>query len=181
VTERCVVLPFSAPPSCSSRSSKDHCAADGDPRERYPVQGRSDGRGPPNHDVRTAPRNRIERDLGDASSLGRPFLQQSDIVTKTLLVVLTVMSTISWYLITTRASAKSASETQPEVRGLFLERYVIGGVQNELNVHGGREPSGRLTAHSLHARHTTPARRGQARDGSEQELLTRTIRRCSTR
>ena len=38
--------------------------------------------------------------MGDASSLGfGHFLQQSDIVARVLLVILVVMSAISWYLI----------------------------------------------------------------------------------
>ena len=98
------------------------------------------------------------------------FLQQSDIVTKTLMVILTVMSTI-W------ASAKSCARNVAGTSWPLLGRYVIGGVQNS-SLHGVRSP-GRLTAHSLHAQ-AHHAKLGTAKleeTGSEQEFLTRTIKK----
>ena len=96
--------------------------------------------------------------MGDASSLGfGHFLQQSDIVTKTLLVVLTVMSAISWYLIVYKGiSLIIRQKRSKKFLDFFWSATSLEAVQNELNVHGVREPFGRLTAHSLHAQAHLP-------------------------
>src|ERR1700716_3379174 len=119
--------------------------------------------------------------MGDASSLGfGHFLQQSDIVTKTLLVVLTVMSTISWYLIVYKGISQVIRQKRSrKFVAFFWSATSLEAVQNELDVHGVREPFGRLTAHSLHAQ-AHHAKFGAAKleeTGSEQEFLTRTIKK----
>jgi biopolymer transport protein ExbB len=97
--------------------------------------------------------------MDDASSLGfGHFLQQSDIVTKTLLVVLTVMSAISWYLIVYKGiSLLIRQKRSKKFVDFFWSATSLEAVQNELTMHGVREPFGHLTANSLHARRITPS------------------------
>jgi len=98
-------------------------------------------------------------------------------VTKTLLVVLTVMSTISWYLIVYKGISQVVRQNRSrKFVAFFWSATSLEEVQNELTVHGVREPFGRLTAHSLHAQ-AHHAKFGAAKleeTGSEQEFLTRT-------
>src|SRR5580704_16841445 len=119
--------------------------------------------------------------MGDASSLGfGHFLQHSDIVARVLLVVLTVMSTISWYLIVYKGISHIVRQKRSQkFLTFFWSATSLEAVQNELDVHGVREPFGRLTAHSLHAQ-AHHAKFGAAKleeTGSEQEFLTRTIKK----
>src|SRR5215831_10892638 len=119
--------------------------------------------------------------MGDASSLGfGHFLAQSDIVTKSLLAVLVVMSAISWYLIVYKGISQIVRQKRSKA---FLEFFwsatSLEAVQNELSVHGVHEPFGHLTAHSLHAQ-AHHAKFGAAKleeAGGEQEFLTRTIKK----
>jgi biopolymer transport protein ExbB len=119
--------------------------------------------------------------MGDASSLGfGHFLAQSDIVTKTLLVVLAVMSAISWYLIIYKGISQIVRQKRSKAfLDFFWSATSLEAVQNELGVHGVHEPFGHLTAHSLHAQ-AHHAKFGAAKleeAGGEQEFLTRTIKK----
>ena len=119
--------------------------------------------------------------MGDASSLGfGHFLQQSDIVARVLLVVLVLMSAISWYLIVYKGISQVIRQKRSKkFLDFFWSATSLEAVQNELNVHGVREPFGHLTAHSLHAQ-AHHAKFGAAKleeTGSEQEFLTRTIKK----
>ena len=119
--------------------------------------------------------------MGDASSLGfGHFLQQSDIVARVLLVVLVLMSAISWYLIVYKGISQVIRQNRSQkFLTFFWSATSLEAVQNELNVHGVREPFGHLTAHSLHAQ-AHHAKFGAAKledAGSEQEFLTRTIKK----
>ena len=119
--------------------------------------------------------------MGDASSLGfGHFLQQSDIVARVLLVVLVIMSAISWYLIVYKGISQVIRQKRSQkFLTFFWSATSLEAVQNELTVHGVREPFGHLTAHSLHAQ-AHHAKFGAAKleeTGSEQEFLTRTIKK----
>ena len=91
--------------------------------------------------------------MGDASSLGfGHFLQQSDIVARVLLVVLALMSAISWYLIVYKGISQIIRQKRSQkFLAFFWSATSLEAVQNELTMHGVREPFGHLTAHSLHA------------------------------
>jgi len=119
--------------------------------------------------------------MGDASSLGfGHFLQQSDIVTKMLLAVLAMMSAISWYLIVYKGiSQVIRTRRSTKFLEFFWSATSLEAVQNELSVHGVKEPFGHLTAHSLHAQqHHEKFGAGKLEEaGSEQEFLTRTIKK----
>ena len=119
--------------------------------------------------------------MGDASSLGfGHFIAQADIVAKVLLAVLAIMSAISWYLIVYKGVSQVVRQKRSQkFLSFFWSATSLEAVQNELNVHGVHEPFGHLTAHSLHAQaHHEKFGAGKLEEaGSEQEFLTRTIRK----
>ncbi len=119
--------------------------------------------------------------MGDGSALGfGHFIAQSDLVARVLLVVLAAMSAISWYLIVSKGIAQVVRQKRSaRFLAFFWSATSLEAVQNELNVHGVNEPFGHLTAHSLHAQ-AHHAKFGASRleeAGSEQEFLTRTIKK----
>ena len=119
--------------------------------------------------------------MGDASSLGfGHFLQQADIVARVLLGVLVIMSAISWYLIVYKGVSHVVRQKRSrQFLTFFWGATSLEAVQHELSVHGVREPFGHLTAHSLQAQ-AHHAKFGAAKleeAGSEQEFLTRTIKK----
>ena len=119
--------------------------------------------------------------MGDTSALGfGHFLANADIVAKVLLVVLTLMSAISWYLIVMKGISQLIRQRRSQkFLNFFWSATSLEAVQSELNVHGVQEPFGHLTAHSLHAQ-AHHAKFGAAKleeAGSSQEFLTRTIKK----
>jgi biopolymer transport protein ExbB len=118
-------------------------------------------------------------DEGSALGFGH-FLLNSDPVIRTLLVVLALMSVISWYLIVLKGISQIVRQRRSaRFLGLFWGATSLEAVQNELTVHGVNEPFGHLTAHSLHAQ-AHHERYGAAKleeAGSQQEFLTRTIKK----
>jgi biopolymer transport protein ExbB len=119
--------------------------------------------------------------MGDTSDLGfGHFLSHADIVAQVLLVVLACMSAISWYLIVAKgiASVIRAQRSRKFI-AFFWSATSLDVVQNELSIHGVKEPFGHLTAHSLAAQqHHEKFGAGKLEEaGSEQEFLTRTIKK----
>ncbi len=119
--------------------------------------------------------------MGDTSALGfGHFLAASDPVIRTLLVVLALMSAISWYLIIMKGISQIVRQRRSAAfLAHFWSATSLESVQNELNVHGVHEPFGHLTAHSLHAQ-AHHERFGAAKleeAGGQQEFLTRTIKK----
>src|SRR5471032_2492709 len=119
--------------------------------------------------------------MGGGSSLGfGHFLAESDPVIKTLLVILALMSAISWYLIVMKGISQVVRQRRSaKFLSLFWGATSLESVQNELTVHGVNEPFGHLTAHSIHAQ-AHHERYGTAKleeAGSQQEFLTRTIKK----
>ena len=90
------------------------------------------------------------------------------------------MSAISWYLIVYKGISQVVRQKRSKrFLDFFWSATSLEAVQNELNVHGVREPFGHLTAQSLHAQ-AHHAKFGAAKleeTGSEQEFLTRTIKK----
>src|SRR6478752_2311299 len=119
--------------------------------------------------------------MGDTSALGfGHFLVNADIVAKVLLVVLVIMSAISWYLIVHKGISQVVRQKRStKFLEFFWSATSLEAVQNELSVHGVKEPFGHLTAHSLHAQqHHEKFGAGKLEEaGSEQEFLTRTIKK----
>src|ERR1044072_54333 len=134
--------------------------------------------------------------MGDTNSLGfGHFLANADIVAKVLLVVLAIMSAVSWYLFVYKGISQVIRQRRSrKFLDFFWSATSLEAVQNELNVHGVHEPFGHLTAHSLHAaadpfgrRPAHPLHAQAPREkfgarkleegGSEQEFLPRTIKK----
>jgi biopolymer transport protein ExbB len=119
--------------------------------------------------------------MGDTSALGfGHFIAQSDIVAKVLLAVLAIMSAISWYLIIYKGVSQVVRQKRSaRFLTFFWSATSLEAVQNELSVHGVHEPFGHLAAHAMHAQ-AHHAKFGAAKleeAGSEQEFLTRTIKK----
>src|SRR6476660_3015632 len=91
--------------------------------------------------------------VNDTSALGfGHFLVNADIVAKVLLVVLALMSAISWYLIAYKGiSQVIRTRRSTKCLEFFWSATSLEAVQNELSVHGVKEPFGQLTGLSLHA------------------------------
>ena len=108
--------------------------------------------------------------MGDTSALGfGHFLQRPTSSHKVLLVVLALMSAISWYLIVYKGISQLIRQKRSKkFLDFFWSATSLEAVQNELSVHGVREPFGHLTAHSLHAQaHHAKFGAGQARGGRQ--------------
>ncbi|HEY6979895.1 MotA/TolQ/ExbB proton channel family protein [Reyranella sp.] len=119
--------------------------------------------------------------MGDTQALGfAHFLTQSDLVIRSLLVILAAMSAISWYLIVMKGISQIIRTSRSrKFLSFFWSATSLEAVQNELTVHGVHEPFGHLTAHSLHAQvhHEKFGAAKLEEAGSQQEFLTRTIKK----
>jgi len=108
------------------------------------------------------------------------FVQQSDLVGKSLFAVLVAMSLISWYLIFVK------SFTNMRIRGRskkFLREFWAASsleqVENEIATHGASEPFAHLASHAIHARnhHAKYGALKLEEKGSTGAFVTRTIRK----
>jgi biopolymer transport protein ExbB len=119
--------------------------------------------------------------MGDTQALGfGHFLTHADPIITTLLVILVLMSAISWYLIILKGIGQLVRMRRSQkFLTFFWSATSLEAVQNELNVHGVHEPFGHLTAHSLHAQahHEKFGAAKLEEAGSAQEFLTRTIKK----
>jgi len=108
------------------------------------------------------------------------FIAQSDIVGKSLFVVLLLMSLISWYLIVVKTIMRVRLKRRS---GQFLREFWAASsleqVENEIATHGANEPFSHLASHAIHARNHH-AKYGAMRleeKGSTGAFVTRTIRK----
>ena len=119
--------------------------------------------------------------MNDTSSMGfAHFLGHADAVGKTLLLILVAMSAASWALIAIK-SLTQALRGRRSARFLaqFWNAQSLAEVQRGLSAGGADSPYAHLAAEALHARahHTRHGASSLADAGSEQEFLTRTIRK----
>ncbi len=119
--------------------------------------------------------------MGDASALGFDhFLTQSDLVIRSLLGVLALMSVISWYLILYKGVSQVVRQQRSrKFLAFFWSASSLGAVQHDIAARGINEPFGHLTAHSLYAQahHEKFGAAKLEETGSQQEFLTRTIKK----
>src|SRR5471032_1946391 len=119
--------------------------------------------------------------MGDTQALGfAHFLTHADMVITSLLVILALMSAISWYLIILKGIGQVVRMRRSQkFLTFFWSATSLETVQNELNAHGAHEPFGHLTAHSLHAQahHEKFGAAKLEEAGGQQEFLTRTIKK----
>lgn len=108
------------------------------------------------------------------------FIAQADAVGKALLVVLLLMSAISWYLIVMKGITAFLRRRRSEAfLNFFWNASSLEQVQNEIATHGVRDPFSHLTAHAMHAQ-AHHAKYGAAKleeAGSAQDFLTRTMKK----
>ena len=108
------------------------------------------------------------------------FIEQSDIVGKSLFGILLLMSLISWYLIVVklimrlRLKRRSAHFLREFWAASSLEQ-----VENEIATHGANEPFAHLASHAIHARnhHVRYGAMRLEEKGSTGAFVTRTIRK----
>lgn len=108
------------------------------------------------------------------------FIAQADAVGKTLLVILLLMSAISWHLIVMKGITQFVRKRRSEqFLNFFWNASSLDQVRHEIATHGVHDPFSHLTAHAMHAQ-DHHAKYGAAKleeAGSAQEFLTRTIKK----
>ncbi len=108
------------------------------------------------------------------------FLMQADAVGKTLLVVLLLMSVISWAIIVIKGLTLVARKRRSEkFLDFFWNATSLEAVAFEVGTHDARDPFSHLTSHALHAQ-AHHAKYGAAKleeAGSSAEFVTRTIKK----
>jgi biopolymer transport protein ExbB len=108
------------------------------------------------------------------------FIGQSDIVGKTLFVILLLMSLVTWYLILVKAANGMVVRKRAQD---FLNKFWNAGsleqVEHEISTHGARDPFSHLAAHAMHAQahHARYGATKLAETGSNGEFVTRTMRK----
>ncbi|WP_119153196.1 MotA/TolQ/ExbB proton channel family protein [Caldimonas tepidiphila] len=108
------------------------------------------------------------------------FIAQADVVGKTLLVILLLMSALSWYLIVLKGvTLVTRRRRSQEFLNHFWNATSLDEVQAEIATHGARDPFSHLTSHALHAKshHEKYGAAKLADAGTEGEFLTRTIKK----
>jgi biopolymer transport protein ExbB len=108
------------------------------------------------------------------------FISQSDLIGKSLFVVLLVMSLASWYLIVVKSIANMRTKHRSKQ---FLDKFwqstSLDAVANEINTHGANDPFSHLASHAMHAR-DHHARFGAAKleeAGTQSDFVMRTMRK----
>ncbi len=108
------------------------------------------------------------------------FIAQSDAVGRGLLVILIVMSVLSWALILIKGLTQFIRKRRSDTfLNFFWNARSLDEVAGEIATHGVRDPFGHLTAHAIHARQHH-ARYGAAKleeAGTAQDFVTRTLKK----
>lgn len=119
--------------------------------------------------------------MNEPTSLGfAHFIAQSDMVSKSLLVVLVLMSVVSWTLIISKGIAQLIRRSRSErFLKMFWEAPSLEAVQQEIGKAGIRDPFSRLTANAMQAQahYTRYGTSKLAEAGSNRDFLTRTIKK----
>ena len=108
------------------------------------------------------------------------FIGQSDAISKTLLVILILMSIASWAIIVVKGLTALVRRRRSEAfLNFFWNATSLEAVQGEISTHGARDPFSHLTSHAMHAQ-AHHAKYGAAKleeAGSSSEFVTRTIKK----
>jgi biopolymer transport protein ExbB len=108
------------------------------------------------------------------------FIAQSDMVSKTLLGILLLMSIVSWALIVSKGISQMLRKARSDkFLQMFWNASSLHAVQHEIATHGVRDPFAHLAAHAMHAQ-AHHARYGSSKleeAGTAQDFLTRTIKK----
>ncbi|KQU76753.1 MULTISPECIES: MotA/TolQ/ExbB proton channel family protein [unclassified Rhizobacter] len=108
------------------------------------------------------------------------FIAQSDVVGKTLLGILVLMSIASWVIIAIKGlSLISRRRHSQSFLNFFWNATSLEAVANEITTHGVHDPFSHLTSHAMHAQ-AHHAKYGAAKleeAGTSGEFVTRTIKK----
>jgi biopolymer transport protein ExbB len=108
------------------------------------------------------------------------FITQSDVVGKTLLLVLVLMSVASWAIIAIKGLTLVARKRRSETfLNFFWNATSLDAVAAEISTHGANDPFSHLTSHAMHAQ-AHHAKYGAAKleeAGSAGDFVTRTIKK----
>jgi biopolymer transport protein ExbB len=108
------------------------------------------------------------------------FIMQSDVVGKTLLLVLVLMSVASWAIIAIKGLTLVARKRRSEsFLNFFWNATSLDSVAAEISTHGANDPFSHLTSHAMHAQ-AHHAKYGAAKleeAGSAGDFVTRTIKK----
>jgi biopolymer transport protein ExbB len=108
------------------------------------------------------------------------FISQSDIVGKTLFVILILMSLVTWYLIVVKAiNSAMVRKRSRDFLNKFWNSSSLDQVEHEISTHGARDPFSHLAAHAMHAQahHAKYGATKLSETGSNGEFVTRTMRK----
>lgn len=108
------------------------------------------------------------------------FISQSDFIGKSLLVILIVMSVISWSLIILKSITTLRRRYHSRMfLQFFWNATSLDEVKNEIIAHGVRCPFSHLAAHAQYARdhHANYGTSKLAEAGTQQEFIIRTMRK----
>lgn len=107
------------------------------------------------------------------------FISQSDIIGKSLFVILVLMSLATWYLIVVKTVTNVRTKYRVKVfLNKFWQSTSLDAVAHEINTHGAKEPFSHLASHAMHAR-DHHARFGAAKleeAGTRSDFVMRTMR-----
>ncbi len=119
--------------------------------------------------------------MAETQTLGfAHFIAQTDVVGKTLFVILVLMSLASWYLIVVKAISNARIRRRSnEFVEHFWNATSLEAVSHEINTHGVNDPFSHLTSHAIYARdhHTKFGVSKLGESGSQGEFITRTMRK----
>jgi len=108
------------------------------------------------------------------------FIAQADVVGKTLLAILVLMSIASWAIIAIKGVSLLARRGRSSAfLNFFWNATSLDAVAGEIATHGARDPFSHLTAHAMQAQ-AHHAKYGAAKleeAGSSGEFVTRTIKK----
>jgi biopolymer transport protein ExbB len=108
------------------------------------------------------------------------FIAQSDIVGKTLFIILILMSLVTWYLIVVKAINSGVIRSRSRV---FLNKFwgasSLEQVEHEITTHGASDPFSHLASHAMYAQahHAKYGATTLSEAGSNGEFVTRTMRK----
>ena len=108
------------------------------------------------------------------------FLGQTDVVGRSLLLLLVAMSALSWGLIAVKGVVAFLRTRRGErFLQFFWNAASLDEVDAQLHTHGARDPFSHLAAHALHAQahHAKYGASRLAEAGSAQDFVTRTMRK----
>ena len=119
------------------------------------------------------------QDVSSTQGFAR-FLEQSDAVGRTILILLIAMSVVSWTLIVVKGVSQAIRARRSErFLKLFWNARSLDEVGAEIATHGAGDPFAHLTSHAMHA-HAHHAKYGAAKleeAGTAQDFVTRTMRK----